>query len=68
MVSDKDELDEMETVAKVFVVEKRMIDITYNVEPENIIEQPFSGSSKKIKIHPTNNRNRLPFLTVRGLN
>jgi len=67
IISNKEELNEIETVAKVFLVEERVIDIT-NSEKENAIEKTYLRSSKNIKINQTDINENPTFLTVRGLN
>lgn len=61
------EVREIEDVAKIFLIEERMKDIT-NIKKESIIEKIHFKSLKKIKINPINIKENPSFLTVRGLN
>lgn len=61
------EIREIEDVAKIFLVEERMKDIT-NIKKESIFEKIHFESLKKIKINPTDIKENPSFLTVRGLN
>lgn len=67
VTSDKDELNEIEKIAKVFIVEERMIDLTYDVKSEEIDKKNLE-SSKKLNIHPKPYNRHLQSLTVKGLN
>ena len=61
------EIREIEDVAKIFLVEERVKDIT-NIKKDSILEKIHLESLKKIKINPTNIKENPAFLTVRGLN
>ena len=66
-MADKEELSEIETVAKVFVIEERMKDLTYDLESKNITDPPLK-SPKKIDYNCDLINKRLPIFTVRGFN
>ena len=61
-------MTEIETVAKVFVIEERMIDLTYELETEKNISKPLEKPIKKIKNTHNSYNARLPILTVKGFN
>ena len=60
-------MQEIETVAKVFLVEERMIDLTYNPELEKNIIEP-SRELKKFKNTHHSYSVHLPALTIKGFN
>lgn len=62
LFDDIDEVNELEDVAKVFVVEERIIDITYEKNSINIVER------KKTDSNPNGYNRNFQVLTVRGLN
>lgn len=67
-ISNQDEVIEIETVAKVFVVEERMINLTNEPKTGKIISEPPKKPIKKInKTHNFYNA-CLPVLTVKGFN
>lgn len=67
-VSNNEELAEMETVAKVFVIEERMIGLTYDIKSKKIVpNSPNVSPEKNKKIRNSYNSN-LKLLTVRGFN
>ena len=65
-ISNPDEINEIETVAKVFVVAERMIDLTGDLKADKI--DTFSPSVKNIKKTNGDNNTNLTLLNVRGLN
>ena len=66
-VSDKDELNEIENIAKVFVIEERVIDLTEEIVEKNILKSNLKPLKKSIsRRYP--GYDRLQYLTVRGLN
>ena len=67
-ISNQDEITEIETIAKVFVVEKRMIDLTNEPVTGKIISEPPKKPIKKINKTPNSYNAHLPVLTVKGLN
>jgi hypothetical protein len=67
-VSKIDDLEEIETVAKVFVVAERMIDLTNDSKSENIISKPPDDYNKKIDNNQSSNNGKLTLLSVRGFN
>jgi hypothetical protein len=67
-VSDQEDIKEIETVAKVFVVEERMIDLTYDIKSEKIVSDPPLNSPKKTSNDRNSYNTRLALLTVRGFN
>ncbi len=65
-IHDNDELSEIETIAKVFVVEQRLNDITFNLKNEKNITNPSITSQRK-KYNQKNSYNvKLSLLNVRG--
>ena len=67
-VYNNEELAEMETVAKVFAVEERIIDLTCDIQPEkNDIVSHQIDPKKIIKTEDIYNTN-LNILSVRGFN
>ena len=67
-VSKINDLEEIETVAKVFVVAERMIDLTNDSKSEKIISKPPEEYNKKIENNRNSNNGKLTLLSVRGLN
>ena len=67
-VSDYEEMTEIETVAKVFIVAKRMIDLTNDIKSENINSEPTQNSPKKINNTQNSYNINLPLLTIHGFN
>jgi len=68
MFSNGDEINEIMDVAKVFVVEERMINISDDAETNNLVEERRLKPFKKPKIHHDSTFKKLQLLTVRGLN
>ena len=67
-VSEIDEISDIETVAKVFVVARRMIDLTNDLESKNIITKPPNFQDKKIKKQNNYSKTQLAILTIKGFN
>ena len=68
MFSDADELSELIDVAKVFVIEERMRDISYDTKTGKVTKIKITEPEKKLKKSFDAVDRRLAFLTVRGLN
>ena len=67
-INDEEQLSEIETVAKVFVVERRINTLTYNVKANKIVSRPqIIPKNKEDKQKNSYNKN-LTLLTVRGFN
>ena len=66
--NNKDEINEIETVAKVFIVAERMIDITYNIDNRKLTEKEIIHTPKKSIINANGNSTSPRYLTVKGLN
>lgn len=67
-VSEVDEILDIETVAKVFVVARRMIDLTSDLESKKIITRPPNFLDKKTKKHNHISKTQLAVLTIKGFN
>jgi len=67
-IIDKEQLNEIETIAKVFVVAERINDLTYNLKPENIISNPPKISQRKAKNLKYSYNKKLLLINVRGFN
>jgi hypothetical protein len=67
-VSEIDEVLDIETVAKVFVVARRMKDLTNTLESKNIITKPPKFLDKKDKKHSSYSKTQLAVLTIKGFN
>ena len=63
-----EELDEILAIAKVFLVEERMKNITYHMKIENIIKKTSLEIYKKPKNSDKILYRHLPKSTVRGFN
>jgi len=68
MFSNSDEVSEIVDVAKVFIVEERMKDITFDKDGKKIILEKKVKSPKKLKLDSFSVDCSIPFMTVRGLN
>ena len=68
ILSDKDEIHEIERIAKVFIVEERMKDLICHVETNEVIGNIYLGHAKKINLCSELVHGYVPFLTVKGLN
>lgn len=55
-------------ITEVFVIEKKMIDLTYPIESKNIIVKKGLEKSKKSNIRQVLTNGYSQSLTVRGLN
>ena len=67
-VSTMEDLDEIETIAKVFVVAERMIDLTNDSKSEKNITEPPVDINKKINNNHDLYNKKLMLLSVRGFN
>lgn len=67
-INNQEDIAEIETVAKVFIVAERMKDLTDEVKTKNDMKRPSQDSPRKIKdyIECYNKNNTL--LSVRGFN
>jgi hypothetical protein len=63
-----EEIFDIETVAKVFVVARRMIDLTNSLESKKIVTKPPGLQDKKNKKHIIFSKSQLPVLTIKGFN
>ena len=66
-ISNQQEVKEIETVAKVFVVAERIYDLTYDQKSANVTKPPMRPAKKRNKCIKTNN-SWSHFLTVHGFN
>ena len=66
LLSDEDEIYEMEITAKIFVVEQRMKNLKYVGKTDSVPKRKCLKSSKEIEIRHDDMCKRLPILTVRG--
>jgi hypothetical protein len=67
-VSNQNEINEILSIVKIFLVEERMKYLTLNISAENLIKNQKMESLKKIDNSKNNNRKDLSNFTVRGLN
>lgn len=67
VTSDREELNEIENVVKVFVVTERIITLANDIKSEEKNKNNLK-SSKKININPNPYNRHLKSLTVKGLN
>ena len=67
-INNNEELAEMETVAKVFVIEERMIGLTYDLKSDKIVSSSHQNSPKKIIKTQNSYNSKLNLLSVRGFN
>ena len=67
-VSNLEDIAEIETVAKVFLIAERMIDLTNNSKSEKIISEPPIDCDKKINYNNNPYNKKLTLLAVRGFN
>ena len=61
-------MTDIETVAKVFLIAERMIDLTYELEPEKNILEPPKEPIKKLRNTHNSYNVHLPVLTIKGFN
>jgi len=67
-ISDEDELNELESITKVFVVEQRMRNLKLTKVNSCVNNSGYIPSSKKIRFPREQNLKVKPVFTVRGLN
>ena len=67
-LSDKDEINEILKIVKVFLVEERMKDLTHGNDPNTIIVSSNIEPVKEIKYSDNILHKKLSNFTVRGLN
>lgn len=67
LISDEEELDEIQSIAKIFVYEQRMKGFNYPAKKDNLIRKNYLKYFKKTVSHNKIEYNRLPHLNVRGL-
>ena len=63
-----DEINEIMDITEIFIIEKRMMDLTYYLESTNTIAKICLEPSKKLNIHQNQTNGYLKFFTVKGLN
>jgi hypothetical protein len=68
MISNKEELYEIEKITKLFIVEQRMIDITYNFETELSNKKENLKQIKKHNIKLNSYYKKIQLFNVKGLN
>jgi len=66
-ISDEDELDEIQNIAKIFVYTQRMKCFKYPAKDNSLIRKNYLKYYKKTDDHRKINYNHLPRLMVRGL-
>jgi len=66
-ISDEDELDEIQSIAKIFVYEQRMKCFKHPVKDNSLIRKNYLKYHKKTDDHRKINYNHLSHLMVRGL-
>jgi hypothetical protein len=67
-ISDEEDLDELETITKVFVIAHRMRSLPYERNTKKNPKRRYGRSPKKISLLDSNAYRSLPVFTVRGLN
>ncbi|KYK29418.1 hypothetical protein AYK20_05580 [Thermoplasmatales archaeon SG8-52-1] len=67
-VSTMDDLEEIDTIAKVFVVAERMIDLTNDSKSEKNNTEPPVDIDKKINNNHELYNKKITLLSVRGFN
>ena len=67
LISDEEELDEIQSIAKIFVYEQRMKGFKYPAKEDNSIRKNYLKYFKKPVSHHKIEYNHLPHLMVRGL-
>jgi hypothetical protein len=67
-ITDRDQYNDIETIAKVFVVERRINNLTYNLNPEDIISYPPLNPKRKNNDKKNSYNANLSIFTVHGLN
>jgi len=63
-----EDLEEIETIAKVFVVAERMIDLTNDSKQEQNITEPPVNINKRIIKNQESYNGKITLLSVRGFN
>jgi len=66
LISDEDELDQIQSIAKIFVYERRMKLFQYPIKDNNLIKKKYFIHKKTSNLNKINNY-RLSRLKVRGL-
>ena len=66
-ISDEEELDEIQSIAKIFIYEQRMKDFNYPIKLNNPIKKDYLKYFKKIVSTHKIKYNNLPHLMVKGL-
>ncbi|MCK5112305.1 MAG: hypothetical protein KAQ84_02065 [Thermoplasmatales archaeon] len=67
LISDEEELDEIQSIAKIFVYEQRMKGFKHPAKKDNSIRKNYLKYYKKTDSHRKTDYNHLPHLMVRGL-
>jgi len=67
LISDEEELDEIQSIAKIFVYEQRMKGFKYPAKEDNPIRKNYLKYFKKTDSHRKTDYDHLPRLMVRGL-
>ena len=67
-VSNQEDMAEIETVAKVFIIAERMIDLTYDLKPEKKVSDSHLNSPKKSQDNRNSYNTSISLSAVRGLN
>ena len=66
LIENEEELDQMEYIAKIFVIEQRMKEVSKEGRNIPVLRQPTYQLSHKININPF--QLHQPLVKVRGLN
>ena len=66
--ADSDELNEIENVARVFLVERRMKALTNDIDKDKVLKNTKIKPSTKSFTRQNPDYGRLQYLNVRGLN
>ena len=66
LISDEDELDQIQSIAKIFVYEQRMKCFQYPIKNKTLMEKKFINH-KKNSTFKKNGYNKIIRFTVRGL-
>jgi len=67
-INDEEQLSDLETIAKIFIVKKRINDLTYDLRLAKIISRPSSASKGKTDNQKNSYNVSLSLLNVRGFN
>ena len=67
-INDEEQLSEIETIAKVFIIERRINVLTDNERAKNIVSNPRIIPNNKKDIQKNSYNKTLSLLTVRGFN